>query len=368
MIRSPAICFAAVALCAMPLASQSSLPDRGALLRRIDSVVTAEMSKNHNVGVSVGIELGDEVLLAKGYGFADLEHSVPALAETVYRIGSITKQFTAVAIMQLVEQGKLRLDDELVRFVPDFKTYGHRVTVHHLLTHTSGIKSYTSIGPRFWNEASRLDLTHDQMLALFRDEPFDFAPGTKYLYNNSGYYLLGMIIEQVSGMPFPRYLEEKVLAPLGLAATSYCDNDRLIPHRAAGYEVREGTVVNDGLISMNTPGAAGAMCSTVLDLLAWQRSFNQARLIAPASRDRMRTSQIAVNDSSGYGYGLGISQLAGRPQVAHSGGINGFNSYLTWLRREDLTVVVLTNNGGGRAPQLGSLIARQVLDSVRDHP
>ncbi|MGE0556119.1 MAG: serine hydrolase domain-containing protein [Gemmatimonadales bacterium] len=336
---------------------------RGRLVARIDSAVTAAMVANHNVGVSIGVMRGGDLLVAKGFGLAELEHQVPATAETVYRIGSITKQFTATAILRLVEQGKLALDDEITRFLPDYHTQGKRVTIHHLLTHTSGIKSYTSLGPTFWNESSRLDLDDEQMIALFQDQPFDFEPGARYAYNNSAYYLLGAIIGKVTGMPYPQYLEREVLAPLGLEATSYCDNERVIPHRAEGYEVRGDTVFNDGPISMNTPGAAGAMCSTVLDLLAWQRASNEARLITPASRDRMRTVQVETGSSGGgYGYGLGIRSTGGHRQLAHSGGINGFSANLAYFPDDDLTIVVLTNNGGGRASQITAEIAKLILD------
>lgn len=351
--------FLLAALVATPAAAQA--PSRGELLQRLDSIVAAEMARHQNVGVSVGIARGGDVFLARGYGHAQLEHGVPARAETVYRIGSLTKQFTAAAIMQLVEQGRLGLDDEVTRFLPDYPVQGRRITIHHLLTHTSGIRSYTGLGPRFWNEASRLDLDHAGMLALFQHEPLDFEPGAQYRYNNSGYYLLGMIIERVSGQPYAEYLAQRLLAPLGLRSTSYCDERRVIPHRAQGYEVVNGAIVNDGAISMNTPGAAGAMCSTVLDLLAWQRAFNEARPVGPAARDRMRTAHVAASDSTGYGYGLGVGRLDGRILVSHSGGINGFNAYLAHLPDPDLTVVVLTNNGGGRAPQLGQLLLRALL-------
>ena len=335
---------------------------RAVYLDRVDSIVTAEMQRAKVVGASVGVEQRGELLLAKGYGYAQLEHQVPATAETVYRLGSITKQFTATGIMQLIEQGKLSLEDEITRFLPDYPIQGHKVTIQHLLTHTSGIKSYTGLGPKFWDSASRLDLTDDQMLELFKAEPFDFAPGEKYQYNNSAFYLLGVIIGKVSGLPYPKYLQEKILAPLGLRNTSYCDDAPIIPHRAQGYEVVKGAVVNDAPISMNTPGAAGAMCSTVLDLLAWQRAFNQARLISPASRDRMRTEAKLSNGSgTKYGFGIGIGEVEGHRAFSHGGGINGFSTSLAYFPDDDLAVVVLTNNGGSPAGRMQGLIARAAL-------
>jgi CubicO group peptidase (beta-lactamase class C family) len=351
--------FVAGLLLAPALAAQEP---RAALAARIDSVVEAEMQRTHVPGVTVAVEQRGDLIVAKGYGMADLESSVPASIETVYRIGSITKQFTALGIMQLIEQGKMSLDDEITKFLPDYPTQGHRVTIRHLLTHTSGIKSYTSLGPKFWNETSRIDQTNDQMLALFKNEPFDFNPGEKYQYNNSAFFILGVIIEKVSGLPYPKYLEERITKPLGLTSTGYCNDRAIVPHRSSGYEVDGEKVLNAAPISMTTPGAAGAICSTVLDLLAWERSFNAARLISPASRDLMRTS-AKLNDGkpTNYGFGLGVGPFEGHRSVAHSGGVNGFVTWLANYPDDDLTVTVLSNSGNGPAPRIGQLIARVML-------
>ena len=335
---------------------------RAALLTRIDSVVQAEMARSKTPGMSVAVQRGNDILLARGYGLADVEHSVPASAETVYRIGSITKQFTAAAIMQQVEAGKIGLQDELAKLLPGYPVQGHRVTLHHLLTHTSGIKSYTSLGPKFWNEASRMDLSDSQMVALFQDAPFDFEPGAKWLYNNSGYYLLGMIVEKASGLPYRKYLRERLLEPLGLRATSYCAERPIVPHRAQGYEVREGVLMNDDPIGMNTPGAAGAMCSTVLDLLAWRRALFGNQVVNAESLGRMTTPVRLNNDSvTTYGYGLGIGTLDGHRSISHGGGINGFITQLSYYPDDDITVAVLGNLGGAPSGRVAQLIARLML-------
>jgi CubicO group peptidase (beta-lactamase class C family) len=335
---------------------------RPVLLNQIDSVVGAEMGRAKVPGVAVAVVDHGTLQMAKGYGFSNVEASVPMSVETVFRIGSITKQFTATGIMQLVEQGKIALDDDITKFLPDYPTQGHKVTIQHLLTHTSGIKSYTGLGPKFWTEASRLDLSNDQMLALFKDQPFDFNPGEKYAYNNSAFFLLGVIIEKVSGMPYPRYLEERILRPLGLRSTAYCDDKAIVPHRSAGYELAGGQVVNATPISMLTPGAAGAICSTVLDLAAWQRSFNDAQLVSAASRDRMRTSAVLTNGSkTNYGFGIGVGELEGKRLFSHAGGVNGFVTWLGYFPDADVTIVVLSNSGSGPAPRIGQLIARLEL-------
>jgi len=333
-----------------------------ATLARIDSIVAAELARTQTPGAAVAVEHHGQLLLARGFGLANVEANSRTSAETVFRIGSVTKQFTAAAVMQLVEQGKIGLDDELTKYLPDYPTQGNRVTIRHLLTHTSGIKSYTGLGPKFWMESGRLDLSNDQMLALFKDVPFDFRPGEKYAYNNSAFFILGVIIEKVTGMPYRRYVDEKMFQPLGLASTSYCDDRAIVPHRAAGYEAQGGRVLNAAPLSLNTPGAAGALCSTVLDLVRWQRAFDEARPITAASRDQIRTS-ATLNDGkpTNYGFGVGVRPFQEHRAFSHSGGINGFASWLARYPDDDLTVVVLTNSGSGPATRIGELVARVVL-------
>lgn len=349
-----------VAGCLMVLAGGVEAQSRDALLGRIDSAVAAHMAKHRNAGISIGIEHRGELLVARGYGSADLESSTPATAETVYRIGSVTKQFTAALILQLVEQGKIGLDDEITRFLPDYPTQGRRITIHQLLTHTSGIRGFTELEPRY-TEFSRFDLTEDQLIAQFAKEPFDFEPGAQYRYNNSGYFLLGVIAGKVTGTPYPVLVEQALMVPHGLGSSSYCHNSRLIPKRAQGYVVDRGTIVNDHPISMNIPGGAGALCSTVLDLLAWQRSLDGGRVLGSRWLDAMRTGQVESGASGRYGYGVAVGALQGHPQIAHSGGINGFSAWLATYPDDHLTVVVLTNTMYGQASGVGTALARLVL-------
>jgi CubicO group peptidase (beta-lactamase class C family) len=279
----------------------------------------------------------------------------------VYRIGSITKQFTAAAILQLMEQGKLSLDDTIQRFLPEYHAQGHRVTIRHLLTHTSGIKSYTGLGPE-WQRRMRLDLPHDSLLALFQDKPFDFAPGAKFLYNNSGFYLLGMIIERITGQSYAEYLARHEFGPLGLASTMYCDERPVLAHRAAGYERDSGRFVNASPLSMRQPFSAGALCSTVGDLVAWQRGLVAHRLISAASTALMSTSAtLADGSATGYGFGLAVGTLGEHRKIGHGGGINGFLTELDHYPDDSLTVVVLANSESARPSRLAEDIARLVL-------
>lgn len=362
-------------IAALALAATTSLsaqgPGRGALLARIDSIVQAEMAASKTPAMSVAVSQKGELILAKGYGLANVELSVPATAETVYRTGSITKQFTSALIMQQVEAGKISLDDPITKFLPDYPTQGNTVTIHHLLTHISGIKSYTALGPKFWSEASRLDLPDTALVAMVKNQPFDFAPGAKYQYNNSAYYLLGMIIEKVTGTSYRNTINDKLAPALGLQSTSYCDESPIIPHRAQGYEVRNGKLINDDPISMNTPGAAGAICSTVLDLLAWRKALFSGQVVSNASLVKM-TTPAKLNDgsSTNYAYGLGIGKLVGHRRISHGGGINGFITQMAYYPDDDVTVVVLGNLGSSPSDRVASMIARLVLGigipSVKD--
>ncbi len=348
-------------LAAAPAAGEGKKAD---LIAAIDAIAEAALKDGPLAGLSIGVAQGAEILVAKGYGYANLEHSVPATAETIYRLGSITKQFTAVLILQLVEEGKLKLEDELSKFLPDFPLQGHRVTIHQLLNHTSGIKSYTGLGPKFWREASRLDLTHEQLLALIKDEPFDFPPGEEWFYNNSGYYLLGLVIEKVTGKTYAEVLRERIFEPLGMTASSYCDERALVRHRAAGYTRTPKGLVNAEPLSMTSPYSAGALCSTVLDLLKWRRALTENRLISRKSYELMtQPTTLADGTQVAYGYGLIRGKLDTESSIGHGGGINGFQTQLGYYPAADLTIVVLVNTAGGRVSPARTerRIARAVL-------
>jgi CubicO group peptidase (beta-lactamase class C family) len=364
----------ALTLAGAGLAAQTPTPraPRPRLAAQIDSMAAAALATWPAVGLSVAVLKGRDTIVLKGYGQADLENDIPAAANTVYRIGSITKQFTAAAVMQLVEQGKIALDDTIQKFLPAYHTQGHRVTIRQLLTHTSGIKSYTSLGPE-WTSKMRLDLVPDSLIALFQDKPFDFDPGTRFLYDNSGFYLLGLIVERASGEPYADYLRRHLFEPLGLAATRYCDERPLIPHRARGYERDSTRFVNASPLSMTQPFAAGALCSTAGDLVAWSRGLEAHRPVSSASYAAMTTSASLPNGSrTGYGFGLAIGELGGHPRIGHGGGINGFLSQLDEYPADTLTIAVLANSESARPARLAEEIARLVLGigrpAARDLP
>ena len=347
-------------------------PSPTALAARVDSVVTAAMAAEHIPGVSVAVLRGADTVVMRGWGYANVELRASAGPQTAYRIGSVTKQFTAAAILQLIEQGKVSLDDTLQKFVPGFPTPGRRITIRQLLNHVSGIPSYTSIG-RAWQSKMRLDLSQDSLLALVRDRTPDFAPGERFLYDNTGYYLLGMVIESASGQSYPQYLADHIFVPLGLRGTSYCETRQLIENRAQGYQSDSAGVANADFISMGQPFAAGSLCSTVGDLVAWQRALAGDRLLRAGSYAQMSTPGRLNNGSATtYGFGLGMNQFEGHRHIGHSGGINGFSSMLSAYPDDGLIIVVLANSENANTGRIAQRIARAALGIaapvVRDLP
>jgi D-alanyl-D-alanine carboxypeptidase len=337
-----------------------------ALAARIDRYLAATYPAAEP-GATVLVEKDGATLLRKGYGMANLELGVPLRPEMVFRVGSITKQFTAVAILQLAAQGKLALDDDITRYLPDLPTQGRTITLENLLTQTSGIKSYTSLDR--WRARMREDISVAQMVDLLKNEPLDFAPGEKWLYSNSGYFLLGAVIEKVTGKPYAQYLAESLLAPLGLAHTS-CDEDGpLVPGRVAGYEGTPGRYQNAAYLSMTHGLGAGALISNVDDLARWARALTSGALLRPDLFTRMTTSyHLKDGRPTGYGYGLVLWSYGGHRVIEHNGGINGFAAELLLLPDDHATVVVLSNNAGHQpnpdfvAAWIASLLVGQPLD------
>ncbi len=302
----------------------------------------SEIFKEDSPGATAIVAQGDQVLFSKGYGLANLEHLVAMQPDHVFEIGSITKQFTVVAIMMLVEEGKIQLEDDITTVLPEYPTHGHTITIHHLLTHTSGIKSYT--GMEDWRGKWREDMTPEEMIDLFKNQPMDFAPGEAYAYNNSAYFMLGYIIEKVSGMTYEEYLQQKIFDPLGLENTYYGSQSQIIPNRANGYQKNGETLINAEYLSLTQPYAAGSIMSTIGDLHLWQRAITNNVLITEESKQQAWTS-AQLNDGSltYYGYGWGINEINDSPSVEHSGGIFGYNTNGIYLPEQDIYVAVLSN-------------------------
>ena len=235
-------------------------------------------------GISVAVARDGKVVFARGYGLANLEHAVAVTPNTVFHIASISKNILAAVVLQLADEGKLRLDDDVTKYVPEAPTHGRHVTVRQLLNHTSGIYSFTSLPEAENNE--RLDLTHEQVLGLIKDKPLDFEPGTSWRYDNSAFYLAGMVVERVTKQEYGQYVHEHLFKPLGMNSASLCDAQMVVPHLASGYEVDHGKFVNASFMSWKLPFAAGAVCATAEDLLKWQaglgRRTRAQRVVAEA--------------------------------------------------------------------------------------
>lgn len=290
-----------------------------------------------------------KVVYKKGFGMANMEWTIPNSADTKFRIGSVTKQFTATLILQLVEEGKIKLDGKLTEYLPDYrKETGDKVTIHQLLNHTSGIPSYTGL-PTFFAEVSRDPYSVTDFVKKFASGDLEFEPGSKFSYNNSGYFLLGAIIEKVTGKSYEAVLKERILDPLGMTNTGYDHHATLLQKRATGYEKRPEGYINAPYLDMSLPYAAGSIYSTVEDLYKWDQSLYEDKILSAESKKLMFTPGLA-----NYGYGFGISeQPIGKTDqktkvIQHSGGINGFNSLLTRLVDRQQTIIILDNVGLGR--------------------
>jgi CubicO group peptidase (beta-lactamase class C family) len=312
-----------------------------------------------------------EVILSKGYGLANMEWEIPNTPDTKFRIGSITKQFTAMLILQLVEEGALDLTATIRTYLPDYPTvHGDDVTIHHLLTHTSGIPSYTSF-PGFFQNDSRDPAEPKEFIKLFADSSLDFEPGSNWSYNNSAYFLLGVLIEEVSGESYETNLKKRILGPLGMHDTGYDLSKPLIRKRAAGYEKEKGEYVNASYLDMTLPYAAGSMYSTVTDLYTWDQALYAGRLLSEGSMELFFREHVRVprsNEYYAYGWGVGYQRVGESEDsvytIRHGGGINGFNTLIVRVP-SDRSLIVLFNNTGGA--QLGAM-ARAILGILNEKP
>lgn len=309
--------------------------------KRIDALM-AETFKPDGPGAAVIAVKDGKVIYRKAYGMANLELGVAMKPEMVFEIGSVTKQFTAVATLMLVEQGKVALDADIRTYLPDFPDKGERITVENLLTHTSGIKNYTDIPA--WREKIREDVSLQELIAFFKDEPLDFKPGTKWSYSNSGFVLLGAIVEKASGIAYAKFMQANIFEPLSMKHTGYGDATRLIPNRATGYHQTPDGFVNADYHSMTHPHAAGALVSSVDDLAIWDAAVSSGKLLKKESWARAFTDyKLADGSLAGYGYGWQIEAVKGRRIIHHGGGIPGFITEVLRMPDDGIYVAMLTN-------------------------
>ncbi|RPI25956.1 MAG: serine hydrolase [Acidobacteria bacterium] len=297
-------------------------------------------------GGAVIVTRNGETVFRQGYGLADLELKVPIRPDMVFRLGSVTKQFSAVATLMLEEEGKLSVKDPITKYLPDYPTGGQAITVEHLLTHTSGIKSYTSIPE--WRPLWRKDFTLTELIDLFKAQPMDFRPDERWLYNNSGYILLGAVIEKASGQSYEDFVEKKIFAPLGMKDSYYDRTDQIIPRRVKGYQRGLNGFQNAPYLSMTQPYAAGSLASTVDDLAIWDAALCNNKLIKKESLARAHSPhKLADGRSTAYGYGWSIGSYEGHRTIEHGGGIHGFATYILSMPEDHVYVAILTNGSAG---------------------
>lgn len=296
-------------------------------------------------GAAVVLVKDGRIIFRKGYGMANLELKTPMQPDMVFEIGSLTKQFTSTAILMLAEQGKLALDDDLHKYLPDYPDKGAKISIENLLTHTSGIKSYTSDFK--WSSMWRQDMTVQQIIDITKDDSLEFPPGTKWKYDNTGYILLGAIVEKVSGLSYADYVRKNIFEPLGMKHSYYGSNSAVIPRRASGYSKGGGNWINATYLSMTQPYAAGSLMSSVDDLAIWDAAISAGKLLSKASWDRaFAPYKLANGDDTHYGYGWSIDAYDGHSIVRHNGGIFGYVSEAARLPNDRVYVAMLTNSDG----------------------
>jgi CubicO group peptidase (beta-lactamase class C family) len=345
-----ALVFAAAA----PSAARPAAPPAAAIEALLERSFPADRP-----GAAVIVVKDGRTLYRGGRGMADLEMGVALQPDMVFRLGSITKQFTAVAILMLAEEGKLSLQDPIEKHLPGYPTQGHVTTIEHLLTHTSGIQSYTDM-PGWMTTKILAPMSVEELVDGFKKEPMQFAPGTRWAYNNSAYVLLGAIVEKASGKTYESFVRERIFGPLGMSSSLYDRTEKIVPKRARGYTQQGDEPRNAAYLSMTQPYSAGSLASTVDDLARWDAALYSEQLVKTASLERAWTPYVLKDGKpTGYGYGWGVSKIRGRRAIAHGGGIHGFSTYAVRLPEERVFVAVLCNSDAPAAPPeyLGKKIA-----------
>jgi CubicO group peptidase (beta-lactamase class C family) len=352
---------------AAPAAAQS---DRAALVKKLDSLAGSGILENRAVGIAAAVVRGNDTLLLKSYGKADVEWNVPLPVDAVFEIGSITKQFTAAALLQLRDDGKLSLDDDLAKWLPDFDPRGNKLTLRRLLDHTSGIKGLTEM-PEFGNLASNGRFPRDSAYALIKRYPFEFRTGEAQIYNNSAFWLLGLVVEKASGLSYEDYVEKKLFEPLGMKRSMYCNSSENVERRAHGYGVQNGVVRRAPTNVHTWPFSAGSLCSTAGDMVTWLKALHGGRVLSPKSYAEM-TAPSKLNDGTPLGYGMGIAvgkDIRGLNFIGHGGSIAGFTAEATWYPDAQAAIVVLMNSNGNLDPgAVAGELAAELLPWTRSVP
>jgi CubicO group peptidase (beta-lactamase class C family) len=329
---------------------------------QIDSVLTTVFKESDEPGAVFLVAKDGEPIYRKAFGQANIELDVNMKTENVFQIGSMTKQFTAIAIMMLQEQRKLNVNDVISKYIPDYPN-GNNITIHHLLTHTSGIKDFTKM--KSIMSIAKKDLTSKELVDFFKDEPVNFLPGEKFDYNNSGYVVLGYIIELVSGETYEHFIENNIFEKLGMNNSRYASDKEIVKNRAYGYHNR-GEFSNKMQISLRIPCASGSLMSNVDDMLKWQKAIKNNSLISEASKEKVFTNYTLNNRAHiKYGYGWHLKDINGIPTREHGGSIFGFKSMGVYVPSLDIYVVGFSNCDCNSPTKVTKDIAKLVLDWIQ---
>jgi len=321
---------------------------------------------------SVLVVENGEVIYKKGLGLSNMEWNIPNQPNTKHRLGSITKQFTSMLILQLVEQGKISLDAKVSDYLPDYpKKTGNKITIHHLLTHSSGIPEFLMI-PNFRKEKSRNSYSPTEFISFFADSPLQFSPGKEFSYSNSGYFLLGVIIEKVTGKPYEQVLQENIFTPLKMDNTGYDHHSLVLKNRASGYTKNGNEYRNAAFIDMSIPYAAGSLFSTTEDLYLWDQALYTNQLLSEKTKALLFTPYVSAWDG-GYGYGWHISKKTIGEKtdvkvISHTGGINGFSTFISRMPDQKNLIVLLNNVGGTELTNIGISLINILYNAPYEMP
>jgi CubicO group peptidase (beta-lactamase class C family) len=341
--------FATILLCLAPavaLAQTATAP-------RMQQIIASYVDDKTFMGTILVVK-DNKTLIDQGYGSADLEWNIPNSPTTRLRLGSLTKQFTAASILLLQERGKLNIDDPISKYMPDAPAAWSKITIYNVLTHTSGIPNFTGFPD--YHASEWKDTTPAELVARFRDKPLDFEPGTKFNYSNSGYILLGSLLEKISGQTYRDFLQQNIFTPLDMKDTGIDSNAAILPQRAQGYRRTPHGIEHDGYISMTIPFSAGALYSTTGDLLKWEQALFGGKVLKPESLTKMTTPY-----KNNYAFGLSARTVDDHKLITHNGGIEGFNTSLNYYPDDKLTVIVLGNLTGGAPDQIASSLGKVAL-------
>jgi D-alanyl-D-alanine carboxypeptidase len=358
-MRSAIGALALLCIAASALAAQSGRADP----RILDSLAGSGVLQNRAIGLVAAVVRGNDTLLMKAYGRADVEWDVPMTTDAMFEVGSIAKQFAAVAILQLRDAGQLSLDDAITKWLPNVGASGNKVSLRHLLSHTSGIFRFSDT-PEF--EINYVGpFPRDSAYRLIKLDPFQFSPGEAQAYSNAGFWLLGLVVENASGMKYEDYVEKKIFEPLGMKRSMYCNSSANVPHRAHAYGMQAGVIRRAPQLSYTWVFAPGAICSTAGDLVTWLKALHGGQVLSPKSYTEMTTpSTLADGTALQYGMGIKVGEdYRGLRYIGHGGTAPGFRADATWYPDAQMAVVVLTNTSPAALSPggVGGALAREVL-------